>query len=431
MLEIIPETHTLGSINPHTLFIDLNRASRAEILQARAGDGAPRGWELYEHEARHWRDMVATVWGRRYLDLLFRTYDALLATPQSRIETAYEVVLDLFDSDRAILFPSYYKYVLAEAHGASANERWAMGFSTGMKVASNGALDPTHPFIFVRFDAGRKHIARQPVSDGSLLETRALAAELAAAEEWLKMRPKGEDVVTWRLKEPELAAQFYNPELTTYSVAAHVIAFATGMPGARQALALGDKLADIALNLTEPGFIRLQPPEDLDPGHQRLLGFRQSQNRGYAFCCLAFALRPHVGRADIGRDAIERALRTAGLPSLGKIYADARSVMDQEPQRAASDPALASIRLKLLAAGRALYGEPDFEASVASLCPAGASPAPLVADSECETFSLGAAPLDLAESEFLFECHQRYRTVLRSALRAARGLEFEFTDYVY
>ena len=64
MLEIIPETHTLGSINPHTLFIDLNRASRADILQARAGEGAPRGWELYEHEARHWRDLVATVWGR-------------------------------------------------------------------------------------------------------------------------------------------------------------------------------------------------------------------------------------------------------------------------------------------------------------------------------------------------------------------------------
>jgi hypothetical protein len=430
MLEIIPETHTLGSINPHTLFIDLNRASRADILQARAGEGAPRGWELYEHEARHWRDLVATVWGRHYLDLLFRTYDALLTTPDNRIETTYEVVLELFDSDRAILFPSYYKYVLAEAQRGTDTERWAMGFSTGLKVASNGALDPANPFIFVRFDAGRKHIARQPVSVGSLLETRALAAELAATEEWLKMRPQGEDVVTWRLKEPELAAEFYNPELTTYSVASHVIAFASRISGARQALLLGDRLADIALNLTKPAFSRLHPPDDLNPGDQRLRAFRHSQNRGYAFCCLAFALRPYIATG-IGRNAIERALRTVGLPSVSKIYVDSRSAMNQEPQRPARDTKLANIRRKLLAAGTTLHGEPDFDAPVASLCPTGASPAPLVADSECETFSLGAAPLDLAESEFLFECHQRYRAVLRSALRAARGIDFEFTDYVY
>lgn len=47
MAEIIPEIHTLGSINPHTLFVDLNGASRREIDDARAGYGTPRGWEIY------------------------------------------------------------------------------------------------------------------------------------------------------------------------------------------------------------------------------------------------------------------------------------------------------------------------------------------------------------------------------------------------
>jgi hypothetical protein len=219
MIEIIPEMHTLGSINPHTLFVDLNRASHKEIADAQGGEGEPRAWEIYEHEARHWLDLVSTVWGRSYLDLLFRTYDAILTTPDGRTEATFETVLELFDRDRSILFPSYYKYVLPEAQAVSPDERWSMLFSTGEKVASNGILDPRQPFIFVRFDAGDTHIARQPVTEGSLLEIRALAAEGAATTHWLNLRPAGEDAVTWALKEREQKAAFYDPQLTTYSVA--------------------------------------------------------------------------------------------------------------------------------------------------------------------------------------------------------------------
>ena len=127
MVEIIPEMHAHGSINPHTLFIDVNRASRAKIDEARIGNGSPQGWELYEHEARHWLDLVSTVWGRNYLDLLFRTYDKIISTPEPRMEEAFELVLELFDRDRSILFPSYYKYVLPKAREISADDRWSMG----------------------------------------------------------------------------------------------------------------------------------------------------------------------------------------------------------------------------------------------------------------------------------------------------------------
>lgn len=432
MVEIIPETHTLGSINPHTLFIDLNRASRAEIEDARGGGGSPTGWEIYEHEARHWLDLVSTVWGRSYLDLLFRTYDAILTTPSRRMEETFETVLQLFDRDRAILFPSYYKYVVPETRAMSADDRWSMGFSTGVKVGTDGRLDTNRPFVFVRFAAGGTHFARQPVSEGSLLEARALAAETAATTEWLRKRPDGEDVVTWRLRDPQQRAAFYDPELTTYSVAAHITALASGVNQIRQNLALTSKLADIALNLTDAGFSGLRPTRDFgDPGNHRLRGFRKSKNRGYAFCCLAFGLRDHVGEDNVGRAEIDLAMRAAGLPTVAKVYADARASIVRVPGRAAVEPRLAAIRLKLIDAGRNVHRQPDFDSTVAELCPAGALPAPLVGDSDCEEFSLGVAPLDMGESEFLFECHVRYREVLRSALRASRGFEFEFTDFVY
>lgn len=432
MFEIIPEMHTLGSISPHTLFIDLNRASRAEVEEARNGGGAPRGWEIYEHEARHWLDLVSTVWGRSYLDLLFRTYGAIITTSSAQIDRTFEIVLELFDRDRSILFPTYYKYVIPSARALPGDKPWSMGFSTGMKIDSDGRLDESRPFVFVRFDAGDTHIARQPVSDGSLLEARALAAETAAVADWLTKRPEGEDIVTWKLRDAEQRAAFYDPNLTTYSVAAHVVSNATGVNQVRENLALTHKLADIALNLTDAAFSGLRPTKDFgDPGNRRLRGFRKSRNRGYAFCCLAFGLREHVGNGRVGRAEIELAMKTAGLPGLAQIYANAKTAIGLVPGRLAVDARLAEIRGRLIEAGLRLHRQPDFDATVAELCPSGDAPAPLVGDSDCEQFSLGVAPLDVGDTEFLYECHDRYREVLRSALRAARGLEFEFTDFVY
>jgi hypothetical protein len=432
MIEIIPEIHTHGSINPHTLFVDLNGTSRAEIEKARKGGGAPRGWEVYEHEARHWLDLVSTVWGRGYLDLLFRTYDAILTTPAERMDQTFETVLELFDKDRSILFPSYYKYVLPEAQQISASGRWSMSFSTGVKIDSGGRHDDRQPFIFVRFAAGGAHFARQPVSEGSLLEARAFAAETAAVAEWLTNRPTGEDVVEWKLRDAEQRALLYDPHLTTYSVAAHVTANATGINQIRDNLALTNKLADIALNLTDANFSALRLPKEFENlGVKRHRGFCDSRNRGYAFSCLAFGLRAHVGSVSVGRSEIDLALRSVGLPASAKLYADARSVIDRMPGPLAREPRLAEIRGKLIEAGRRLHCPPQFDAPSAALCPDGDDGAPLVVDSECEVFSLGTPPLSYDQSEFLFDCEQRYRDVLRSALRAARGLEFELTDYVY
>lgn len=432
MVEIIPEVHSLGSINPHTLFVDLNGASRREIERAKDGEADPRGWEIYEHEARHWLDLVSTVWGRSYLDLLFRTYDAILTTPAVSMDLTFENVIELFDRDRSILFPSYYKYVLPEARHLSEADRWSMGFSTGVKIDSEGRPDDRRPFVFVRFDGGRTHFARQPVSDGSLLEARALATESSAFTDWLTKRPADEQVVERTIRAREQRELLYDPDLTTYSVAAHTTAFATGIADVESNLTLTGKVADIALNLTKSGFSGLVPTAAFgNPGRNRLNGFRKSMNRGYAFCCISFGLRGQVGAGAVGRNEIELAMRSVGLPSIDKVYADARIAIERIPGRLARHPRLAEIRGKLLEAGRNLHRQPNFDANIASLCPHGDDPAPIVGDSECEVFSLGNSPLDEAESEFLHECNERYREVLRSALRAARGFEFEFTDFVY
>ncbi|KQN33153.1 hypothetical protein ASE88_04345 [Sphingomonas sp. Leaf38] len=74
---------------------------------------------------------------------------------------------------------------------------------------------------------------------------------------------------------------------------------------------------------------------------------------------------------------------------------------------------------------------PDFDAPNISITVDEGLVSPLVGDSECEEFSLGPPLFDTDDTAFLYECHEGYRKVLRSALRAARGVDFEFTDFVY
>jgi hypothetical protein len=432
MFEIIPEIHTLGTFDPHTLLIELKRTRRAELIEARAGQGDARGWEIYEHECRHWRDLLSTVWGRKYIDLLFRTYDTVITTPPDRLDAAYPAVLALFDAERSILFPSYYKYVVKGAPRGSTESRWAMSFSAGARIAPDGELDKSKPLIFVRFDAGTQHVGRQPITDGALMELRAIAVETAALTEWLNMLPRDDRVVTRAVRTSELVEQLYDPELTTYSVAAHVVGFAANIRDVGAALTTGDKLADIAFNLTTVAFAGLMPGPELGSARAaRLPDFRKSGSRGFAFACLAFALRHHGSPETSGRDAIERSLRAVGLPTLESIYAKARAALERIPARATVDGDLARVQVKLLEAGLALHRPPNFDSHQPPLASEAGLPAPLVADSECDMFSLGIPLLGNEETTFLHDCYERYRSVLRSALRAARGLDFEFSDFTY
>lgn len=429
-MQVLPESHTLGTLDPHSLHMELPHQSEQSLRDSLAKRTDSRAAELYAHENQHFQDLVGTVWGQDYLDLLFRAYDAILLPGSG--ERAYPILLRLFDADRAILFPSYYKYVMTGAPHGSATDRWSMSFSTGARVQSDGRTDEESPILFVRFDKGQEHIARQPITVGSLLEMRAYGVEFGAFARWNQTRPADEAAVSEAIRQRDTIDFLYDPSMTTYSVASHVAANALGDT---EMIAMTDaafKVADIALNLTVNAFRGLVHPPALGTNlsRQRLRGFRAQRDRGYAFATLLFHLRGLV--TDLASEAaIQTALERAGLRPLDDLLAQARAMLERKRSAELMSAELRAIREQLVDAGLIVLRRRNFDALQIWPAPL-LAPGPLVLTGEdAAEFHISAPALSAEQTHFLHDCYSRLRDQTRLALRAARGFEFGWTDYVY
>ena len=170
--EILPALQTVGALYPHTLILELPLHSREALNKSLAGSFGNEAARIYSHELHHWFDIVGTLWGQRYLELIFLALDAVVAAKSE--DAAYPEALRLFDADREILFPRYYKFVTPGApHGT--DEQWRNRWSVGHKIRPDGSSDQGRPILFVRFEANNMTVARQPLS-WALLELRAMAA---------------------------------------------------------------------------------------------------------------------------------------------------------------------------------------------------------------------------------------------------------------
>ncbi len=176
---VLPATQTLATLDPHNLVLELPKYTQADLAAARDGTRESEAALLAAHELTHWYDVIGTIWGQAYLDVLFAAFDRNLSHPAPALD-AYPEALALFDIDRSILFPSYYKYVVPEATPRNGPGEWQMQLTMGARIAPDGRQDETDPILFVRFHEGERDIARQPVSIGSLLELRAVQAEVRA-----------------------------------------------------------------------------------------------------------------------------------------------------------------------------------------------------------------------------------------------------------
>lgn len=384
-LPVLPQTSTLGSLDPHTFVLELPETSKAGLELSLAGRDDGSVAQIHAHELRHFDDLVGTVWGQGYLDLLFRAYDAMLHRPSA--ELAYPELLRLFDADRAILFPSYYKYVMPGAPVGSAADRWSMAFSTGTRIRPDGAADESDPILFVRFDKGNVHVARQPLTVGSLLELRAIGCEMGPLARSLARLPSADAVVEERLRSRELLSAIYDPELTTYSVGAHVAARALGQEDLAAMLDAGFKVAGLALNLTGNSFGRLRPAErfarEMGRGRQRAFGIRR--DRGYAYATLLFHMRGVAGEL-VGEQVVAATLARAGLRPMDELHAGARRHVETKRKPELIDAHLREIRERLAEVGLAKLGRPDLDRMALTMS-APSTPGPLVMTGE-----------DLAES---------------------------------
>jgi hypothetical protein len=145
-----------------------------------------------------------------------------------------------------------------------ANDRnpWAISASAGFWITPSGTLDQTKPIFFVRFNESLNGplVARQPMTIGALLELRSIAAEIATFREWLELQPADEQSVARTLFRRNRIAEFYEPELTTYTAAAHFLSVSIREPDFIPVCHHGAALADLCLNASPKQFQRLRHP---------------------------------------------------------------------------------------------------------------------------------------------------------------------------
>lgn len=426
--QILPALQTVGALYPHTLILELPLHSRAALQDSLGGGRDDQPLRVYAHELHHWFDIVGTIWGQRYLDLVFLAFDSVSAGASE--DAAYPDVLRLFDADREILFPSYYKYVLPGApHGTV--EQWRNRWSVGHRIKSDGSPDRTHPVLFVRFETNGAAFARQPMSVGALLELRAMAAENAVFEAFAQSLGSDEALVERAIRQKDLRFHLYDPLLTTYSAAAHVLATNSGQGAIEPVFAWGAAAADLCLNI-EPAILRrlAVPPRLGEMHHSAAHGFRSRADAGFVYACLVSWLRENR-TTPMNQSGLTDASIGIGLPPPTEIWRNAERLMARMPLPSLQSERLGAIREQLRNAGKILLAKRAQLAGFFAQSEWQDLPAPMVMTKDCEQFHLGQRILTVKDSEWLHGLQITVDRVTRQALRAARGLDFLYTDFVY
>lgn len=415
-MSILPAIQTIAQLSPRTLVTDVFHHSVAQLQASLSGHVDSEAGRAIAHEGRHWSDIVGTLWGQRYLDAVFEAFDDAMTHPP---EAAFRSALRLFDLERAILFPAYYKYVAAGAPAGSTSQRWGISFTVGVRIGTDGVPDDSRPIYFVRFEHKGQDVGRQPLTVGALLEMRAMGAEIEFFRDWSNIADPTLAAADRLLVARSLRATVYQPEMLTYTTAAHQFGYSTGETNMIEALSHGSELAGAILNLKPVHFKRLVAPADLDVmPRARRLGFRTSADPGYAFACVSYWYRALRGQHR-GPGALDAALALAGFPSYPDILSHAEAELRTPGRRRLRHARLQSLRTRLRSAGAAMLAERRATGRDWSILNPGRQ-APLVFARDAR-LPLPPPIFDEDESYFLTECNAAVRENTRLAFNAGRG----------
>lgn len=236
---VLTKVDILGSFDFYTASVSLEALSAQDLHEMRnafhdatLADIIDRGaltpdqysWAaktlpLAAHEYTHFLDATSTLWGFRHLGLMNEAY--LSSDKYGVPESQFSKAKRFFDHSRRIRLPSYYTVVNS---GVENIRPWQSNISVGHLFSSDGA--PTNkPILFSRFSNFRGDLlARSPVSMVSLLEASAMAQELLLQSVLIQLTEPDFRLVEQALFSQRTLEYLYNPEITEYSVCAHIVA---------------------------------------------------------------------------------------------------------------------------------------------------------------------------------------------------------------
>jgi len=308
----------------------------------------------------------------------------------------------------------YYKEISLSGWPHNTGNPWTINFSCGLEFTCDGRPDLARPILFILFgdNPTDERIARHPLSIGSLLEAIAMHAEICTVAS-LCMQILDPDVrrTDLLIRSKEWERILYDPELTDYTAAVHLLSTRIKITEMVVAYRLAASLATACLNLTQKHFSQLRHPEKFKHfGLDRIEAFKAAGDRGFAFACIAFSAPQYFVAEDEGI-WLNSALSSAGLPDVETIQSDAMQHMNQVSRQVTKRWILDYTRDYLLAQGRSiafLRAQMSSDTSLTSINKAGI-PVPQIFDSEADLFSVSSVNLDPigfnAEAMHTAECN--------------------------
>ncbi|WP_412553197.1 hypothetical protein [Shimia sp. MIT1388] len=285
-----PNQIAAGSFAPHSTIVEVGCFRTTDVRNAlTAKDLMPvrQDIQVLCHEMTHWFDFWGTRWGREYIADICRAYRAL----ERRTEADFPSIIKLFDLDRSVLAPSYYRYTNPPATTHSADVPWSIDYVAGAEIDPFGNTREDRPIFMARFgeNPSRSTFARQPVSVGALLEVRAIASEIGAAISAINSHSdQGPRMVEMALANREFNSLAYNHELIEYNAAAHILSVQANTRELFLSARLAAALAYIALNMSQSDFGKLKVPAAFAAFGNRNRAFKKRQDKGYAFAAMVF-----------------------------------------------------------------------------------------------------------------------------------------------
>ena len=221
---IFPNTTISAYYDQLHQLINLSKYNQNEFKETEFSQNTEESTEkisLLEHELAHYFDHYSTLWGQRNLTTLF---NAINAYANQDINEFWRVKC----LDNTFRQDSFYDYFSEKYNHIVGNEtnRWKYQITSGVRFTEEGKPNPEKPILFVRFlSKDDLPISRVPISVASILETNAIKAEFDIK---LKSMLLDKEPVSRKIREKNLNKDIigllYHPDLTLYSVIAHLTA---------------------------------------------------------------------------------------------------------------------------------------------------------------------------------------------------------------
>lgn len=297
----IEDVAQVASVFPQMSEEDFDKSKLPELC-AEQYISLARVLPLAIHEYTHFVDSTSTLWGLRHLWLMNRAYQC--SPNYGGTEAEYHHAKAFFDHARGVRLPDYYTVVSAKVDSSLP---WLADTSIGRIFDSRGMVS-YRPVLFSRF-TNLKHelIARSPISTVSILEASAMAQEMLAHAALLKNAEEDFRLVEARAFRERQIEFLYRPDITEYSVCAHILANHLKCKDALIAFRMCALLTRLALNFPQSGFTALTERAPIDKllgkpaDHEFCIAVRSglaNNDLGFLFYVLSKLLTPNAQESD-------------------------------------------------------------------------------------------------------------------------------------